>query len=561
MTIVWDGLTYKLKCLTNPATTHGTINTLRKSELSDLSFTRPDWNSTVNEIRAEFVDANRGYRGNLVEVKDAGSIAQQGGRVSTNRVSLTAVTDYNTARKIAARILVDSAYPAASISFKMSRFKSQLEIGDVFRLIWDEFNSTTVTGYYICVARSGDASAEDMISITAREDISIPAVASEETSIAVPDAEAWEKKEDLDVTDVDQAEDIPLEDSELVPIMAFEFPPIATAGTTSHVVLLAQRVSTSVLGIQYLGERDGKTLKVLGEEASFAIGGAIKTDFTDLTRMNRTAAGFEFQLVNPSRDEASLLSTFSKVDAATNDMEELVEDEIDYMVVGEELFHIGKVEKIATNHYRARNFLRGVMDSRIKPYTAGTPIFFVAGAMHEGVDVRSLQADQITNFRGYPIGSAGRVVNLGSDIRIEHTGKIVEITDADERLVHWGIRALPPTIKEVTDGGSTLTFTLRPRWFDRGAGIRGGRFADQMTRIQESLDNLRFQYQQFDSSLTALDQRRNFVLSSFTPDQFGDPDTGVAIMSPITKVAGVSRILVWGVQNEQVSLDRSEYQL
>ncbi len=85
----------------------------------------------------------------------------------------------------------------------------------------------------------------------------------------------------------------------------------------------------------------------------------LKSDFTDLTRVNRTAAGFEFQLVDPDRDEATMLATFNKVQTGADDLETIVADEEDFMVVGEEMFQIGYVQKLGTNHYRATNFSPG----------------------------------------------------------------------------------------------------------------------------------------------------------------------------------------------------------
>ncbi len=258
--MVWDNLSYKIKCLMNPATTHGTINTLRKSEIDGLSFNRPDWNTVINEVRAEFIDAERGWRGNVVDVKDMGSIAQQGGVVTTNRVSLTAkVTDFNTARRLATRILNDSAYPLGSITFKVNRFKSQIEVGDVFRLVWDEFNSGTVTGYWMVVSRKGDDGADDAIEIQAVEDIFIPAVGSEELSVTTPVVQGWNEITDTTLTQVGLATDVPLDEAELTPIKAFEFPPMATQGQRAQVVLLAQRTSSSVLSIQYNTNRRNKS--------------------------------------------------------------------------------------------------------------------------------------------------------------------------------------------------------------------------------------------------------------------------------------------------------------
>jgi hypothetical protein len=278
--------------------------------------------------------------------------------------------------------------------------------------------------------------------------------------------------------------------------------------------------------------------------------------------VNRTAAGFEFQLVDPDRDEANMLATFNKVQTGADDLEMIVADEEDFMIVGEEMFQIGLVEKVATNHYRARNFIRGVFDSRIRPYTAGKELYFVPGAMHEGLDFRDLKWFRTWEFAGYPVGSAGRVEPIGSRVAIEHTGKIYDrTTDANELFLKWSLRALPPVIHSVVDGGSTLTFTLRPRWYDRGAGQRNGIFEDEMTRIQENLGGLRFQYQQFDASLAVLDKRRNFGTPTFTPGQFDDPDAGVAVMPAITKVSGVKRILLWGIQNEIISFDTTEYQV
>ena len=586
MAVVWDGLQYKLKCFMNPATTHGTINTLRKSEIRGFAFSRGDWNTTVNEIRAEFIDEDRNFRSNLVEVKNAGNIAQQNGRISTNRIQLPVFTDYNTARRMAYRVLQDNAYPLGNCRFMLSRFKSQLEVGSVFRLIWDEFSTSTVTIYFQVMKMEADASDDEWIKIEAREDINIPAVSGEELSSTVPDAQAWELIDDIDVSNVQLQEQPALESAELVPIKAFEFPPIATVGQRTNVVLLAQKTSLSVLSIQYLSSQrpveitetttsiPGRTyrrvfpavpFRVRGQQASFALSGVFKEDFTDLARVNRSADGFEFQLNDPTRDETAMLAAFGQVSSVGDHLSKLTEAEEDYCVAGEEMMHIGKITKLATNHYRATNILRGVFDSRVRSYVAGDELYLVAGSMHEGVDSPEPKAGELAYFRGYPIGTKGRVEAIGSSIQIYHTGKYLNTIDMDGRYMKWGIRPLPPTIYSVVDGGSTLTFTFRPRWSNRGGGVRGGFFEDQMRELQGSLDGLRFQYQFLDASLTELGtkagRRKTFTLSEFIPGQMDDSAAGLAVMEPITKATGGVRVLVWAELEGLASIDTAEYRV
>lgn len=586
MAVVWDGLQYKLKCFMNPATTHGTINTLRKSEIRNFSFGRTDWNTTVNEIRAEFIDEERNFRANLVEVKNAGNIAQQNGRISTNRIQLTVFTDYNTARRMAYRVLQDNAYPLGNCRFSVSRYKSQLEVGSVFRLIWDEFSTSTVTIYFQVVKMEADASDEEWIKIEAREDINIPAVAGEELSSTTPDAQAWELIDDIDVSNVQLQEQPALENAELIPIKAFEFPPIATVGQRTNVVLLAQKTSLSVISIQYLSSQrpveitetttsiPGRTYRrvfpavpfaVRGQQASFAFSGVFKEDFTNLSRVNRSADGFEFQLNDPTRDETAMLAAFGQVSTVGDHLSKLTESEEDYCVAGEEMMHIGKITKLATNHYRATNILRGVFDSRVRSYEAGDELYLVAGSMHEGVDSPEKKAGELAYFRGYPIGTKGRVEPIGSSVQIYHSGKYLNTIDMDGRYMKWGIRPLPPTIFSVVDGGSTLTFTFRPRWVNRGGGVRGGFFEDQMRELQGSLDGLRFQYQFLDSALgelgTKAGRRKTFTLSEFVPGSLSESAAGLAVMEPITKATGGVRVLIWAELNGLASIDTVEYRV
>ncbi|EOV8094054.1 phage tail protein [Vibrio parahaemolyticus] len=75
------------------------------------------------------------------KVYDPAAIAIQGGEV-LKEVALTGVTNRQLAAKIAHRILAEESTPLATMSVEVDRSASNLNVGDVVALSWDEFNFT-----------------------------------------------------------------------------------------------------------------------------------------------------------------------------------------------------------------------------------------------------------------------------------------------------------------------------------------------------------------------------------------------------------------------------------
>lgn len=561
---VWDGEVLKLRCLLDPNQTHAAIQTIRKSEVEKASISRPMWPATTNEIRAEFNDASRNFRGNTVHAQDLANI-QITGRTNQKRIQLSGFTDFNTARRQAIRILKETSYPAAFGSITMNRFKSQLEVGDVFRFEWDEWGANPVTMYLQVIGMKEASSNEENLEIDVTEDVNLSSIEGTESGNLIPAIQSWELVQDILQSDLSLFVTPSKTNTEITPKTAVELPAIATEGNVASTIITGQRPNAAVTTITAVWKReDESSFRNLATTSNFAITGALLTTFPYKAEIDRTAEAFQFSLTDPTTDEATLLANCVKIQSFTDDMEDLIDSLEDYFIIGEEIIQVGLVQQIGTNIYRARNVVRGCFGSKIEAHPIGRNFFYLRNVLNPlnaaplGINTGALPMDEIVHFKAYPT-STGGTTQVGSQFTPYHAGL------NNSRHLRLGLRPLAPLlISQADDGSNGRSFIIRPRFYDRGAGT-GPFFGDFNSTLQKptgeivnlisGLDGMTFQYSLVapsaaggvsndgSSALKTIGSQQRVGLVDFltsemlyTPDHISDLGAGVVRLSKIPDV-------------------------
>ena len=497
-----DGSVLKLRNLLDISLTHGNIQTLRESEIRNLKVNRPLWDSTKNGVRAEINNAERDYKPDTVFVQDSANVNVQGGKTNAQNISLRGFTDWNTARRQAIRLLSEVSYPLSTATFEMNRYKSQMEIGDVFRLIWSDWNGSPVTAYYQ-VAKLEDAESDaEWIKVSATEEITLPPVEGEELTVEVPDRHAWEDVIDIPYEDIAKQVEAGDYIDTITPVTAWEVPAVITQGKESRVVLLGEKNNPTLLTIraaaratvQYAQYPGGPLVLTktntynLGDSPSFAITGALLTAINNWDIVNRTTAGFEFSLTNPTLWESSLLSAGTLVTLPTDEFEDMLMVDAGWMVIGEELFQIGKITKVSSNRYKAQNFIRGRRQTDIVRHPIGQNVFFF-NRMPPGVLTNAMTGGIVAEFQATPV-KITRVADAGEWFKPFH--------EAPNNELFLNMSQRPPAPLPIRfDPDDNRYVQIRPRFYHKGAGS-GDDFETIIQQGLSSLDGMSFEYDVLD---------------------------------------------------------------
>lgn len=541
----WDGQFLKLRCLLNLATTHGAIQTITKADVISFSCVRPLWQATSNEIRAEFQNRSKNYRPDSVHVRDLGN-RQMTDRSSPERITLSGFIDFNTVRRQAFRILREKAYPLANYSFEVNRFHSQLEVGDVFKLWWDEYDGDT-TAYCLVVRIEDSDSDTDRIKITAVEDITLTPTSGSESTPSIPSQSPWEKIADIDEFDVQlwdgATATIPNDDK---PAAVIELPPVlgyriyGPTRAEGAIMFLGEQPSPLYNGVYvYVSTPSQTTARLLSHTPHrFSIAGTLNADFTNVDYTDRTLTGFTFSLFDSAKDEADLLSLFSIVDTWQQSLEDMLNVAGPFVVIRDEILQIGKVDKIGSNSYRARNIVRGRFGSRIRLQESGERVFFVSDLG----GVIPLNADAGNTLSGNGLGSVVRFQavatanNAANNLPYEandifylfHSGeRFVTGEDHNQRYRRESDTPIAPSLFDISDGTTVWDVRLRPRYRNLGAGTIGA-FLTEFAQKSTSLASLT--YRVFINEASGSWQTEIFPAVTLIPGDTNDPESGLVLI-------------------------------
>lgn len=539
--LTWDGEKYKLKCLMDPAQTHSIIQTLKSDEIEALEISRPTWDSVTNEVRAEYISHDRSHRTEMVHAQNIAAKDIMGGWITTERLQLSGFSDPTVIGRQLNRILSELSYPYATASWEMNRYKSQIEVGDCVRIVWDEFNASEVTTYWIILRIEDGSSDSENIRVSAIEDQLLAPVAGEELSVTVPTNYAWEYVEPPTGDDTSLHE-APSGITEAVdPIVAFEMPPIVTGGLSAQTLIVGEKTNAQMVAVQGMWSTDGTGFTIFGNSTTFGVTGTLDDAIESASYFDR-GAGFLVTMTDVDK-KATLLAVNS---VATNedDLETLAQVGGHYVLIGSEIMQVGVFEDAGGDQVRMRHLMRGMFGSKVEAHSASSVLVYISAAV-SGFASDDLPQDEDLYFRGYPIGLWNTTYALGSNIQVDGTT--------------WrglGRRPMRPEAYDLVDGGSDLTIRVRPRWATKGAGVQST--SDATAVPVSTLDGIGFAVEQLDNTGAVIGEREFVGDATWTPATLTGIETGLAELE-VAKRLGVVRVKVYQTLNGRLSVECCQF--
>lgn len=548
--LVWNGSEVRCRVLMDPDTAYGDIIKVDANAIRDLELTRPAWPDVENEVRFEFVSREDNYQEQNVVMQNLGAIAASG-EIKSRKIGLRGFSTWEAADHAARRILNDISYPAATIRFKIDRYGSIIECGDIIRLEWSEWSDGTVTSFWR-VSHVSDAQQDEQgIEITALEEVEMPAQESVPTTIEQP-VKAWQQATPIakgEVTLAPPKGQAPLLD--LIPSSVYEMPPLLTQGESNQLLFLCQRKTTAQQSAAIYWSRGGANdFKGLANKPCWAITGtlvgAMTTEYRDI---NRDATGIVIQLNQDTFDGPTLLGSANKVQATTDHMDVLIAKPQDLLVIDREVFQIGQATSLGGGQYRLTNYIRARYDTAQASHSNGATVAFIPTLSPTSYIAEQGQVPnyEAIDFRAYPVGLRG----MG--------GTFASFTGPESGGVLWGrgVRPEAPVPISRTVVGSDWVLKFRPKipW------IGDLPFEEEMERVVSSLGTMGFGYrwQSVSSGTYYIDFT---VIDDWTyqPDD-GTPEGGI-VTATVPYPGGFPttyRTKVWAIWNGLLSPDVANF--
>jgi len=471
--LTWDGEVYKLKSLLDITETHSEILTLRDSELKMLTLGVPLWESTTNELRAEFTSSERGERPDSVTAQDIGNVEILNSRIIPQRIQLPGFNNWNLAYQQVARLLSEVSYPWRTAQWEMNRFKSHVAVGDIVRIVWSEFTATPVTSYWMIMNLQDGGSDDDAIKVTAVEDQTLSPVDGEELDPVVPTVHPWERIVPVDPDDV-YLEDLELEDATSV-AFAFEVPEVFN-NIGACVIIGMNRLKANHADAHVWRSYDDVTYIYMGLASSGRLPGRVGFiaqvgELVDAMpgneNWNRSAAGFQTDF-SAAEFNAIDLDNVTLIDQDTDHLTALGDARRHYILIEEEVMQVGLLEQVTLGRYRMRNIIRGVFGTRVMQHPVGAKVIYFRDWPTNKQFSLPTEVQEIffrlspSTSNGAPILDAGVYVNT----QIFHYGA------NDKIFLATTLRPLPPEPVSIVDGGLDVTIVVRPIYYDAGAEIQ-----------------------------------------------------------------------------------------
>ena len=507
--LTWDGETYKIKTLLDADVTHEFIQTLKSDEISDLQINRPLWDNTINELRAEFVSKDRSHRTDMVHVQNLATKEIMGGWITTERMNLSGFSDPTVIGTQLLRLLTEMSYPYMSATWEMNRYKSQIEVGDCVRIVWSEFNDGPVTAYFLVLTIEDGASDDENIKVTAVEDTLLAPVTGEELTVTLPSNYAWEYLDPPTGSDIGLHVPPSGITEKIDPIVAFEFPPLATGGDQAVTIITGEKTNTQMVGIQGMWSTDGTGFTIFGVSTTFGVTGTLDEDITTLSYWDRSA-GYSITMTDSAK-LAKLLAVTACVEP-TDDLEAIPATFLHYVLIGEEIMQVGTFEDLGGGQVRMKNLVRGMFGSPIQ-YHATDDVVVYLEQKSAGFPSNDLPEDAALYFKGYPVGLWNTTFALGDNI-----------TTDDGTYYGKGRRPMAPEFIKVEDlGGDQWKIWVRPRWSTRGTGVNP--FYDVMKNpVGANDEGIGLAILEIDATNTATTSWVRPVTVEYHPDALNDDD-------------------------------------
>lgn len=558
--LVWNGERVKMVVLMDRTSAYVPAHRITRDQVSDPVFSRPSWPSTVNEIRITFINRRAKHRTQTVVVQDLGSI-EAVGRIQSRSYDLPGYPTRAIATKQARRILNESAYPQASLSFRMNRVFSGLEAGAFVIFVWPDWtNGEAITFWRVAEIRDNQTDGGDLEVQLIEDTYAVPYEGTEEDFEEPTDP--TDDTTDQDDDDVSLGDDHGTEETgEFGPGVVWEPHGVMTNGARQAIVAM-QRRSGFTAYATWAWETAGASPRNLPSVAPWAVFATLTGD-VPITRHTARDLEITAALEWPA-DIDTVLEAATFLAATADHYSDLTASRVCLLLIGDEIMRVGWATEPATGQVTFTGILRGCFGTTIAEHETGDVACFIAvfdigyiwdpSAIPLNTDA-TFYADQIT-IRGSTV----------EDTQITFPGP--------EGTGFFSGRSTRPPGPENIDAdtsGPTWVARFRVRTFGVGAGT-GATFVEDLAAVAAALPpGYGFYVVGLDSGGAAVAGAVYSLQAPFTAapadmpatlgiDRFeyfqGTGDAGTAILElEATPTGGVAKIRIWTVQNSVLSTD------
>lgn len=543
--VVWNGWKLRCRCLLDRATEYATSVTITDDIANEITFNRPAWPETVNDLRVQFTNRANNFQAEIVHVQDMAAINTIG-LVNSRTIPLLGFSNRQTAEAQTKRILAEMSYPRATLTCKINQWHSHMEPGDLIRFVWQHWTTGTATMYFRLVEIDDSQQDANGIKITAVEDMLLNATEDDSEPLpSVPISESEEPRTDTDLALGDD-HSAPITLASPQPMQAWEQPPFMSSGDADIIITGRRPASFVTAMLNRWTLTASPSYAIHSATSGWALPGTIITPPATGLRTNcRDAAdAFTFALANTA-DATALLASANKVQLDADHLATLSEAGSDLLLIGREILLIGNIEETSPGVFTATNYLRAAFGSLLEEHTTGDAFAFIPqwSRAQYAASLGAIPTGQPVTFRATAFTPQGE----------DGTAYEFEGPQPDGSFEGRASSPYPPGLRTASRVGDVWTLELRPRFMDRGAGVEGDLETDLAALITALPDGYTITVTPLDSGAAATGPTAT-LSTAWTPSDGATITTGL-LAATYTAPAGTVALELRAVERGKTSID------
>lgn len=526
--ITWNGEFLRCRCLLDRATEYAQQHTITEDMASEVTFSRPAWPEVPNDLRVTFINRANNFQAEVAHVQDNAAINTVGS-VNSQSLQLTGFSNRQTAEAQTRRILGEMSFPRATITFKLNAWHSHLEPGDLLRFVWSEWSAGTATSFFRITQIDDSLQDAQGLSITAAEDFLL--VPTEDAEPAEPAAPAFEA--DAPTTDSDLAlgddhgADLVLDSP--APLTAWEQPPFLCNGDPDLIITCRRPAGYVTAMLHRWTLTAFPELEIHSATSGWSAPGTLLAPPPQTDRLNcrEAADAFTFTLANTD-DATAMLASANKVGIDADHLANLNSAGTDLLLIGKEILLCGSITEDSPGVFTVRNYHRAAFGSRYEPHSTSDRVAFISqwSRAAYAAAMGPIPTGEPITFETVAVTTKGQ----------DATAYTWTGPETDGSFEGRNVAPYAPELYTAAAVGLNWTLQLRPRFFDRGAGIEGNLDSDLASPVTTLPDGFALLVEPLDSGGTATGPAEPLP-ATWTP---GDGQTPAAGMLAATYTAPAS---------------------
>jgi hypothetical protein len=458
LAVFWMGDKFYAQCLNDRATAYSPRVVLTRDSVLKPQFSRPAWPSTFNEMVVQFSNRYGNYQPALVIVQDDANFATLG-QVNSTKVELPAISSREVATLIAQRLLQETSYPQALLSFRMPRYHSGLYPTAFVEFQWGDWNDGIVTTYYrVIKIVDDDQSAEGLRVDLAEDTYATPVVGIPEEFVPpVPAFEGMTRNTDAELYLGSDKTRPPALTGLFFQVCEL---PLPLSDGDRAFGILCQRQDQYTHAVTFLWKRANTDddFALLGTVHPWAIAGTLQDSLPASGLSMARDVPFRVQL-RYSYERSKLLEACSTLPTSSDGFEKVTGSQKNWLIIGNEFIEVAQAEAgTGSNDVLITAYIRGMYGSEQIAHSVGEPTMFTYDFVPY---VHTLRYDQIPvrtpiTIRAIP---SDRFGTRGASVNFDHT------------FIGLALMPLRVQVASGVEDGSEWDVSFRPRLHNRGADI------------------------------------------------------------------------------------------